>query len=73
MPKKPEHPTIYPQQTRSSAIGALASIIARSAVRVAQSEENHRAVAPILEQNNVQMETSVYPKQNVIQLSLELD
>jgi hypothetical protein len=73
MPKKPEHPTIYPQQTRSSAIGALASIIARAAVRSAQSEQNQRVDKPVLEQKIVHMETSVCANQNVIQLSLELD
>ncbi len=61
MPRKPLHPTIYPPQTRESSIQAFASIIARSAVRIAQSEENPKPVEPDIEQQTVHPETSVKP------------
>lgn len=59
MPKKPAHPTIYPQQTRSSAIGALACLIARGAVRMAQSEDVQSIIEPDFEHKPVHLETSV--------------
>ena len=59
MPKKPEYPTIYPKQTRSSAIGTLANIIATGAVRMAKSEEIQTSVEPEIEQDSVNKQTSV--------------
>lgn len=59
MPKKPEHPTIYPTQTRSSAIASFATIIATGAVRMAKSEEIQTSVEPEIEQDSVNKQTSV--------------
>ncbi len=59
MPRKPLHPTIYPPPTKDDSIQAFASIIARSAVRIAQSEENQKPAEPGIKQYNVDMETSV--------------
>lgn len=73
MPRKPLHPTIYPPQTRESSIQAFASIIARSAVRIAQSEENPNPVEPDLKQNAVHMETSVKDITSVVQLMMRFD
>lgn len=73
MPRKPLYPTIYPPQTRESSIQAFASIIARSAVRIAQSEENPKPVEPDIDQNTVNNEISVKHIQTVVQLSMEFD
>lgn len=73
MPRKPLHPTIYPPQTRESSIQAFASIIARSAVRIAQSEENPKPVEPDIEQHPVHSETSVKAIKNVVQLMMRFD
>lgn len=73
MPRKPLHPTIYPPQTRDSSIQAFASIIARSAVRIAQSEENPKPVEPDIKQNTVHAETSVKAIKNVVQLIVRFD
>lgn len=74
MPKKPEHPTIYPKQTRSSAIGAFASIIAAGTVRMANSEEIQTVVEPDLEQNPVNKQTSVcYNKIEMRSTTLQLE
>jgi hypothetical protein len=73
MPKKPAYPTIYPKQTRASSIGAFTFLVAKGAVRIAQSEESQRPVEPVIEQKSVHDETSVYVNQNVMQLSLEFD
>lgn len=73
MPRKPLHPTIYPPQTRESSIQAFASIIARSAVRIAQSEENPKPVEPNIEQHTVHPETSIKALQNVVQLMMRFD
>lgn len=70
MPRKPLHPTIYPPQTRASSIQAFASIVARSAVRIAQSEENQSPVEPDIKQNTVHTEASVKVNQNVVQLMM---
>lgn len=73
MPRKPLHPTIYPSQTKANSIEAFASLIARSAIHVAQFQETQKPIEPDIEQNTVACKTSVYANQNVIQLSLELD
>jgi len=73
MPKKPLHPTIYPPQTRASSIQAFASIVAKSAVRIAQSEENQSPVEPDLKRNPVHTEASVKANQNVVQLMMRFD
>ena len=73
MPQKPLHPTIYPPQTRASSIQAFASIIAKSAVRIAQFEENQTPFEPDLEQNTVHKETSVKPTKYVVQLMMRFD
>jgi hypothetical protein len=73
MPKKPLHPTIYPSQTRASSIQAFASIIAKSAVRIAQSEENQTPFEPDIEQNTVNVETSVKDRQSAVQLMMRFD
>lgn len=73
MPRKPLHPTIYPPQTRESSIQAFASIIARSAVRIAQSEEIQKLVEPDLKHNTVHTETSVKAIKNVVQLLMRFD
>lgn len=73
MPRKPLHPTIYPPQTRESSIQAFASIIARSAVRIALSEEIQKLVEPDLKHNNVHIETSIKALQNVVQLMMRFD
>ena len=73
MPRKPLHPTIYPPQTRESSIQAFASIIARSAVRIAQSEEIPKPVEPDIKQNKVHAETSVKYNKSVVQLMMRFD
>lgn len=73
MPRKPLHPTIYPPQTRDSSIQAFASIIARSAVRIAQSEENPNPVEPDLKHNPANQQTSVKGIKNVVQLLMRFD
>jgi hypothetical protein len=64
MSRKPLHPTIYPPQTRASSIQAFASIIAKSAVRIAQSEENHGAIESDLKRKTVNQQTSVCYTEN---------
>lgn len=73
MPRKPLHPTIYPPQTRENSIQAFASIIARSAVRIAQSEENPDPVESDLKRNTANQETSVKAIKNVVQLMMRFD
>lgn len=73
MPRKPLHPTIYPPQTREISIQAFASIIARSAVRIAQSEENPDPVESDLKRNTANQETSVKAIKNVVQLIMRFD
>jgi hypothetical protein len=73
MPQKPLHPTIYPPQTRANSIQAFASIIAKSAVRIAQSEENHSPVEPDMKRNTVHTEASVKDRQSVVQLMMRFD
>jgi hypothetical protein len=73
MPKKPLHPTIYPPQTMASSIQAFASIVAKSAVRIAQSEENHSPVEPDLKRIPVRTEASVKDSQSVVQLMMRFD
>lgn len=70
MPRKPLHPTIYPPQTRASSIQAFASIVARSAVRIAQLEENQSPVESDIKQNTVHTEASVKDNKNVVQLMM---
>jgi hypothetical protein len=73
MPRKPLHPTIYPPQTRASSIQAFASIVARSAVRIAQLEENQSPVEPDIKQNTVYNEASVKEAKNAVQLMMRFD
>lgn len=73
MPRKPLHPTIYPPPTRESSIQAFASMIARSAVRIAQSEEIQKPVEPEVKQDTVHTETSVKDKESVVQLMMRFD
>jgi hypothetical protein len=73
MPRKPLHPTIYPPQTRASSIQAFASIVARSAVRIAQLEENQSPVEPDVKQNTVHNEASVNARKHVVQLMMRFN
>lgn len=68
MPQKLLYPTIYPPQTKASAIQAFASIIARSAVRIAQHEDLQSVVEPEIEHSHVYKDTSI--KAGIIELCL---
>jgi len=59
MPRKPEHPTKYPQITRTDALSALAALLAVAAVRCASDHENPGGPEPEYNQNAVNKETSV--------------
>lgn len=59
MPRKPEHPTKYPQITRTDALSALAALLATAAVRCASDLENPAGLEPELNQYKVDKETSV--------------
>lgn len=59
MPRKPEHPTKYPQITRTDALSALAALLAAAAVRCASDLENPGSLEPEINHKPVNKETSV--------------
>lgn len=59
MPRKPEHPTKYPQITRTDALSALAALLATAAVRCASDLEKPGGLEPEYNHDSVVKETSV--------------
>lgn len=67
MPRKPDHPTMYPQMTRADALSTLASLFAAAAVRCA-SQATEDIVEPEIHEKHVDKDTSVKQMINEVQL-----